>query len=464
MSLPRYPQYKDSGVDWLGKVPKHWEVRPLKRDLAFLTSGSRGWAEHYSDDGALFIRIGNLTRDSVRLDLTDIQRVIVPNGAEGERTKVQPGDILFSITAFLGSVAVAPEGLEPAFVSQHVALARLQEGELLPIWVAYVAFSWVGKTYLETQGYGGTKVQLGLDDVANLLLTIPPLNEQTVIATFLDSETGKIDALIAEQEKLLALLAEKRQATISHAVTKGLNPDVPMKDSGVAWLGEVPGHWVLTPLARISLERCDGPFGSGIKSEHYTDEGALVVRLQNIRAGLFNTGEPVFLDEHYFLKELRGHEVKENDLLVAGLGDDNNLLGRACVAPAGLGLALVKADCFRFRLDTERAVPEFVAWQLSAGAGYDAGVLATGTTRSRIPLSIMSSRKLGLPPVEEQTVIAAFIARENAKLDSLKAESERAIALLKERRSALIAAAVTGQIDVRSLVTPFTPSIEELTA
>jgi type I restriction enzyme S subunit len=125
MSFPAYGSYKDSGVEWLGEIPAHWTIMPLKRDLDFLTSGSRGWADHYADDGALFIRIGNLTRDRLTLDLDDIQRVDVPPGAEGERTQVQPGDLLFSITAYLGSVAVVPEKLETAYVSQHVALARL---------------------------------------------------------------------------------------------------------------------------------------------------------------------------------------------------------------------------------------------------------------------------------------------------------------------------------------------------
>ena len=290
---------------------------------------------------------------------------------------------------------------------------------------------------------------LSQDEFLRFVLPLPSLEEQTAIAHFLDHETAKIDALIAEQEKLIHLLAEKRQATISHAVTRGLDPAAPMKDSGVAWLGEVPAHWEMVPLARITADRCDGPFGSGIKSEHYTDEGALVVRLQNIRAGKFNRGEPVYLDESYFLAELQGHNVLAGDLLVAGLGDDNNLLGRACVAPAGLGLALVKADCFRFRLESSRAFPSFVAWQLSSGAAYDAGILATGTTRSRIPLSVMASRKVALPPIDEQELIANFIDAENEKLDALRAEAERAIALLKERRAALIAAAVTGQIDVR---------------
>ena len=208
------------------------------------------------------------------------------------------------------------------------------------------------------------------------------------------------------------------------------------RDSGVEWLGEVPAHWEVSTLRRVTVDKCDGPFGSGIKSEHYTDEGVLVVRLQNIRAGRFHYGEPVFLSQSYFESELRGHEVLPGDVLVAGLGDENNLLGRACVAPLGLGDALVKADCFRFRLEPYRVLSSFVAMQLSASAQSDAGMLASGTTRSRIPLSTMQTRRLALPPLEEQTAIASFLDREIAKIDALVAEQEKLLTLLAEKRQA----------------------------
>ncbi len=210
---------KDSGVGWLGKIPEHWSMGRLKHDLEFLTSGSRGWAEHYADDGALFLRIGNLTRDSLGLNLQDIQRVDVPKGSEGERTKVKAGDLLFSITAYLGSVAVVPEGLETAFVSQHVALARLKSKRILPEWAGQVALSMVGRTYLEEQGYGGTKVQLALDDVSNFVVPIPPIEEQAKVVEYIDRKTSKFVELVAEAEKAIALLQERRSALISAAVT-----------------------------------------------------------------------------------------------------------------------------------------------------------------------------------------------------------------------------------------------------
>jgi len=210
---------KDSAIEWLGEVPEHWEFMPLKRDLVLLTSGSRGWAENYSEEGDLFLRIGNLTRDSIALDLSDIQRVSVPEGAEGARTKVQSGDVLFSITAYLGSVAIIPENLETAYVSQHVALARPLQKRLLPDWIGFTTLSFVGKTYLEHQGYGGTKVQLSLDDVANLVMMAPPIEEQQEILKFIELETAKFDELIAEAHHAITLLQERRTALISAAVT-----------------------------------------------------------------------------------------------------------------------------------------------------------------------------------------------------------------------------------------------------
>ena len=143
---PNVPM-KDSGLPWLGEIPAHWVVGPLKRELKFVTSGSRGWAEHYSDSGKLFLRISNLTRDSINLDLSDFQLVDVPTGIEGERTRVQKGDLLISITADLGSVAVVPDDIEEAYVSQHVALARPTHRRSLSRWLGYLLISRVGKNH-----------------------------------------------------------------------------------------------------------------------------------------------------------------------------------------------------------------------------------------------------------------------------------------------------------------------------
>lgn len=219
------------------------------------------------------------------------------------------------------------------------------------------------------------------------------------------------------------------------------------KDSGVEWLDRVPAHWEVLALNRITSEKCDGPFGSGLKSEHYTDDGVRVIRLQNIRKYGFDDADAAFIDETYYQEELGGHDVMQGDILIAGLGDERNVVGRACVAPDGIEPAMVKADCFRFRINASRALPGFVATQLSAGAPYDAGTLSSGSTRSRIPLSVMAGRKIVLPPISEQYAITAILDRETAKIDALVEEQQRLIALLKEKRQAVISHAVTKGLD-----------------
>lgn len=439
MSFPRYPEYKDSGVEWLGAVPGHWQVLPLKRDIAFLTSGSRGWAEHYSDEGALFLRIGNLTRDGIGLDLSDIQRVDVPEGTEGARTQVQQGDVLFSITAYLGSVAVVPAGLETAYVSQHVALARLRKDLFLPEWVAYVVSSWIGKTYLETQGYGGTKVQLSLEDVANTLVTAPPLPEQLAIATFIRYETAKLDNLMAEQEKLIALLKEKRQAVIAHAVTKGLDPTVPMKDSGAEWLGEVPAHWLVQRMASLFTEVVE------------SGNDDLPVLSVSIHSGVsdkeLNDSE---LDRKVTRSDDRGKykKVQPSDLVYnmmrAWQGGFGSVTVQGQVSPAYV-VARPIADFFTAFVEQALRTPQAVEEMRRHSQGVT-------DFRLRLYWQEFKCIQVALPAKEEQEAILAFIAAVNGKLEVLEVEAQHAIDLLKERRTALISAAVTGQIDVRGLI------------
>jgi type I restriction enzyme S subunit len=210
---------KDSGVPWLGKVPVHWNERRLKTLTSFVTSGSRGWAQYYSDDGALFIRIGNLTRTSINLDLSDVEHVVPPQGAEVERTRVQKDDVLISVTAYIGSVAVVTEDIGDAYVNQHIALTRPRADEVDPRWLGYCLLSRVGQGQFRSLLYGGTKEGLGLSDVTNLMVIVPTLDEQKRITAYLDRETAKLDALIARVREGIEKLREYRAALISAAVT-----------------------------------------------------------------------------------------------------------------------------------------------------------------------------------------------------------------------------------------------------
>ncbi len=219
MGLDPMVPMKDSGVEWLGEIPAHWEVKKLKFVTSFVTSGSRGWAQYYSDEGAIFLRIGNLSRTSISLDLEDIQHVSPPEGAEGERTRVKLYDVLVSITANIGSIAVVSEDLGEAYVNQHVALARPYRDVIDSKWFGYCLLSRVGQEQFYALLYGGTKDGLGLDDVRNLSILIPTISEQRTIATYLDYETAKIGALVSRIHEGIEKLKEYSTALISAAVT-----------------------------------------------------------------------------------------------------------------------------------------------------------------------------------------------------------------------------------------------------
>lgn len=211
------------GLDALGALPGSWMRSRMKFELEYVTSGSRGWADYYADDGALFIRIGNLTRNSIDLDLSDIQRVALPSATEGIRARVQGGDLLISITAYLGSVAVAPEDIEEAYVSQHVSLARPNRKRAHPKWLGYVVLSSIGRTFFDLQAYGGTKVQLSLEDIHELPVPLPSMNEQLGRIQVLEHRLRDLDRLSIHIAEHLASLREYRSSLISAAVTGQLD-------------------------------------------------------------------------------------------------------------------------------------------------------------------------------------------------------------------------------------------------
>jgi type I restriction enzyme S subunit len=215
---PNVPM-KDSGVEWLGQVPAHWEVTRTKFLLEFVTSGSRGWAEYYSDQGEIFFRIANLTRDTIRPKLESLQHVMPPYGSEGERSKIILGDLLVSITADLGSVCVADSSIAGGYVSQHVALARPNKKVTSQDWLGYTILSTPSKEQLLGSGYGGTKVQLSLEDVRELWVVVPPQKEQLVISEYLESKLSRFKALMDRTSAQIDLLKERRTALISGAVT-----------------------------------------------------------------------------------------------------------------------------------------------------------------------------------------------------------------------------------------------------
>ena len=291
-------------------------------------------------------------------------------------------------------------------------------------------------------------------------VAFPPLPEQAAIVRFLDHADRRIRRYIHAKQKLVKLLEEQKQALIHQIVTRGLDPNVRLKPSGVEWLGDVPEHWGIVQLRRLALDRCDGPFGSGLKSSHYTEEGIRVVRLQNIGHAEFKNSDAAFISPEYY-SSLGDHSVVAGDILIAGLGDDNHPAGRACVAPESIIPAMVKADCFRFRLHRTRVEPRFAALQLTATATAASALLSTGATRQRTNLQSTSARAIGIPAVPEQVLIVEHITAKTSGISAAEEFARRQIDFLQEYRTRLIADVVTGKLDVRKAVASLLEEADE---
>ena len=441
--LKPYPEMKNSGVPWLGELPAHWEVLPL---CAVATPKSISGQQHRE------LLSVYLDRGVILFSEVEEKRTNVTSENLSKYQAVDPGDfVLNNQQAWRGSVGVSNLSgiVSPAYLVLSLN-QRLHTGFANLLFRERVM---VSQYLVCSRGVGSIQRNLYWPHLKRVVFPSPPLPEQTAIVRFLDHADRRIRRYIRAKQKLIALLEEQKQAIIHQTVTGQIDvrtgqPYPSYKDSGVEWLGNVPEDWGVVPLRRVTLDSCDGPFGSGLKSSHYTEEGIRVVRLQNIGHGEFKDSDAAFISsEHY--SSLGDHSVISGDVLIAGLGDNNHPAGRACVAPENIIPAMVKADCFRFRLNQTRIQPRFAALQLTATAPVTSALLSTGATRQRTNLQATSGRAIGIPSVPEQNLIVKYITAEVSGIEDAQVAVQREIDLLREYRTRLIADVVTGKLDVR---------------
>lgn len=446
MSLPKYPHYKPSGVQWLGDVPAHWELKRLRRCLQLNPSKSEIACESRNKEVS-FLPMEAIGDDG-RLDLSRTRPV---NEVETGYTYFRDGDVtLAKITpCFENGKGALMTGLVGGFGfgTTELIVARPAPGRLSSEFLNWLFCSPNFRREGEACMYGaGGQKRVPDDFVRTLVWAVPPIGEQIAIAHFLDHETAKIDALIAEQEKLIHLLAEKRQATLSHAVTRGLDPAAPMKDSGVAWLGEVPAHW---KVGKAGFYLTVLP-GYAFPSAGFSMDESNVKLLRGINVGVAE----LRWDEVVYWQRIEGDgledfELREGDVVI---GMDRPLIS------SGMRVAMVKRDdlpCLLLqrvaKIKNGPAIDGRFFMRLLSSRAFEAHFApeTTGVSVPHISGEQISSFVIPVPLLDEQQRICDFLDSELTKIDTLRAEAERAIALLKERRAALIAAAVTGQIDVR---------------
>jgi type I restriction enzyme S subunit len=452
MSFPRYPKYKPSSVAWLGEVPEHWQVVRLKSTCRFFGGGtpSRENAAYWNG-GIPWVSPKDMKSEVISTTEESISSAGVKASAAvlldagHALLVVRSGILQHTIPIAINAVAVA--------VNQDIRAIRFNQERCDPEFFLRWVQGLNDRLLLEWSKQGATVESIEHALLANSPIVLPPLPEQRAIAAFLDRETAKIDALIAEQERLIELLKEKRQAVISHAVTKGLDPKAPMKPSGIEWLGDVPAHWEVKRLKTLirSIEQGWSPQCEGAPVESDSEWGVLKAGCAN--GGTFRPREnkrlPTSLDP---LPELG---VRRGDLLVSR-ANTRELVGSAAVAPQDFPRLLICDKLYRLRFAPAVAEPHFFCCFLCSSAARSQIELgATGASASMLNIgqSVILELPVPTPSISEQRNIVAALESRCIKLDSLEREAESAITLLQERRSALISAAVTGQIDVRNVAT-----------
>ena len=442
MSFPRYPAYKDSGVEWLGEVPEGWNSYPL-RSLArpgrdcFIDGD---WIEspYITDEGIRLIQTGNIGTGIYR---EQGFRYISPESFEQLGcTEVSPGDVLICRLAEpVGRACLAPRLGSRMITSVDVAILKPGR-QVNPKFLVYALSSGEYLGYMESQCRGGTRDRVSRSFLGSVRIALSQdPQEQAIITTFLDRETAKIDALVADYQALIELLQEKHQAIISHAVTKGLDPTVLVKDSGVEWLGEVPEHWDVVRLAELLREAND------------TGEEDLPILTVSIHHGVS--------DKEYDESELERKVTRSDDRSKYKTVRPGDLVYNMMRAwQGGFGAVIVDglvSPAYVVARPIRQINTSFVEQVLRCPTAVEEMRRRShGVTDFRLRLYWQEFKdiRIAIPPLEEQTKTMRLVERQTEKFDHLVTDAQEAITLLQERRTALISAAVTGKIDVRGLV------------
>jgi type I restriction enzyme S subunit len=445
MSFPRYERYKDSRVEWLGEVPESWQVQTLKNVVATpITDGPHETPE-FCSEGVPFVSAEAVSTG--RLDFTKIRGFIsdVDHRRYAEKYLPRRNDIFMVKSGATTGVTAIVDTDDEFNIWSPLAAIRCN-AEVNPRFMLHFLRS---RNFLDAVSLNwsfGTQQNIGMGVIENLSILVPPIEEQDRIALILDWETAKIDALIEEQRRLIALLKEKRQAVISHAVTKGLNRLAKFKDSNAAWLGSVPAHWTMKRLRGLFHQEKRQNFPDRLVLSVYRDHG--VVPKDSREDNTNKTPE-----------DLSAYQlVEREDLVVNKMKAWQGSLGISAFD------GITSPDYIVFK-PHHTELSSFLHLLLrsqkmvSVYRGISNGIRPA---QWRLEPEPFLGLPIFLPPLQEQEDIVSYLVERLSQFDSLTKEAGTAINLLQERRSVLISAAVTGKIDVRNYSPRETPSHEEV--
>ncbi len=429
-----YPAYKESGVVWIGNVPLHWEIPALKYLLAVpITDGPHETpAQVESKDGVLFISAEAVSSGIINFKKAWGYISRADHERYSRKYKPQKGDVyMIKSGATTGVTAMVEDSLDFNIWSPLAAMRA--NSKMLPKFLLYALRSKEFQAGVTLNWSYGTQQNIGMNVLENLPLPIPPMTEQTAIVSTLDQENLRINALIQKKTLFIKLLKEKREALITHAVTRGLAHDVKMKDSGIEWIGEVPEHWEVKPLfflTEVVKRKNTGLKETNILSLSF---GKIIKKPENRNMGL--------VPESYETYQI----VKPGEIVFrfTDLQNDKNSLRSAGVNEKGIITSAYLA------VKPHGIHSTFMSWLMRS---YDLCKVFYGMgagLRQSLKFEDVKRLHILVPPQEEQIKIVKYINKHIDLIDELLSKTEQSIKLLKERRSAFITAAVTGQIDLR---------------
>ena len=440
MTVRRYERYKDSGVEWLEAVPEHWDVAAVGYRYEVLLGKMLDEKRITGKHLAPYLR--NIDVQWDRINVEDLPQMDF-SGDDINRYSVAPGDLLVCEGGEVGRAAIWRGEIPECYYQKAIhRLRRRHKDADHPRFMFYVLRMAAAIGVFEASEGKSTIAHLTAEALRRYRFAFPPTREQERIAEFLDREAAKIDTLIAEQQRLVDLLTEKRQAVIAHAVTKGLNPSTPMKDSGFEWLGKVPSHWSVQPLKHVADFRSGGtPDKSNLS---FWDGAVPWASAKDLKVDdLFDTADHI-TDEAVAAGVASLVPVNSVLVVVRGM-----ILARTFpVVTARVPMAInqdLKAVAPRGAMQGD-----YLAWLLRASAAESLSRLdEAGHGTKALRMDAWGAMRVPVPPPAEQQQIATYLKQACSVADAGLSDVQRGIALLRERRTALISAAVTGQIDVR---------------
>lgn len=431
MKYKKYPNYKDSGVEWLGEVPENWDCTHI--GLLFdIKAGGDVKKEFFSEEKTNEFKYPIYTNTTVTRKVYGYSNRAFFK--ENTITVTGRGDIGFAVyrdhqfDAIIRLLVLSPRNKENCKYFMYYINSVLNFNE--------------GSSAIN---------QLSTEQIKPYRVLIPTVREQQQIASFLDNSTSKIDTLIEKQIRLIELLKEKRQAVISHAVTKGINPNVKMKDSDVEWLGEIPEHWENKKVKYLLNDKLGikiGPFGSSLKLDDMVKNGYKVYGQENVINKNFTLGHRFI--SHSKFESMIVYKIEPDDILITMMGT----VGNCIVVPKNIEIGIIDSHLIKIRTNKQLITSKYFVNMIDKSnlVKVQIDLFSKGSIMQGLNSSIIKSLIFPTPPINEQKQILAYLDENTSKIDKLVEKAKKSIELLKEKRTALISAAVTGKIDVREEV------------